>query len=78
MMRVDPGDHFDNGGWGKLAMNADKADYSYMMWREPKNVFAEKAVDSGTGDNRNQRLSPPHGRQNAAIRGQTVTRDARG
>jgi len=58
MLRADPGDHFDGVGWGKLAMQADKVDYTYQMWREPKNVYADKAVDSGTGDNRNQRLSP--------------------
>jgi len=58
MLRVDPGDHFDGVGWGKLAYKPEKVDYTYMMWRDPKNVYAEKAVDSGTGDNINQRLSP--------------------
>jgi 3',5'-cyclic AMP phosphodiesterase CpdA len=58
MLRVDPGDHFDGVGWGKLVVGPDKVDYTYMMWREPQNVYAQKAVDSGTGDNMNQRLSP--------------------
>lgn len=58
MLRADPGDHFDGVGWGKLALKTDRVDYEYAMWREKKNIFAEKAVDSGTGDNINQRLSP--------------------
>jgi len=55
MVRVDPGDHFDGVGWSKLTMT-DKVAYKYMMWR--KEVFAETQVDSGTGDNINQILSP--------------------
>lgn len=58
MLRADPGDHFDGVGWGKIAIAAEKVEYTYMMWRDPKDVYAEKAVDSGTGDNVNQRLSP--------------------
>ncbi len=57
MIRVDPGDHFDGVGWGKLSMSgAAKIDGEYMMWR--KEVFASADVDSGTGDNRNQVLTP--------------------
>lgn len=58
MVRVDPGDHFDGVGWAKLAMKDGKVDNNYMMWRKEKDVFAAKAVDSGTGDNLNQQLSP--------------------
>ena len=57
MVRVDPGDHFDGVGWGKLTMTAkERVDYQYMMWR--KDVFSQTQVDSGTGDNVNQILSP--------------------
>jgi len=55
MIRVDPGDPFDGVGWGQLAM-ADSVDYEYKMWRDE--VFATAAHDSGTGDNRNQKLTP--------------------
>ena len=57
MIRVDPGDHFDGVGWGRLSMSdAAKIDAEYMMWR--KEVFAVADPDSGTGDNRNQVLTP--------------------
>ena len=57
MVRADPGDHYDGVGWGKLAMTAaDRVDYQYMMWR--KDIFGQTQVDSGTGDNTNQILSP--------------------
>jgi calcineurin-like phosphoesterase family protein len=57
MVRVDPGDHFDGVGWGRLAMTAaDKVEHEYMMWR--KDVYAKEKVDSGAGDNDNQILSP--------------------
>jgi 3',5'-cyclic-AMP phosphodiesterase len=57
MIRADPGDHFDGVGWSSLTMNAGtRVDNEYRMWR--KEVFAEAADDSGTGDNRNQVLSP--------------------
>jgi hypothetical protein len=57
MVRVDPGDHFDGVGWSKLAVTAaDKVNNEYVMWR--KDVFAQTQVDSGTGDNTNQILSP--------------------
>ena len=57
LVRVDPGDHFDGVGWSKLAVTAaGKVDNEYMMWR--KDVFATTKVDSGTGDNDNQVLSP--------------------
>jgi hypothetical protein len=55
MVRVDPGDHFDGVGWGQLTAGA-KVENQYMMWR--KDVFAEAAHDSGTGDNGNQLLTP--------------------
>ncbi len=55
MIRVDPGDPFDGVGWGMLAMS-DQVDYEYKMWR--KEVFATADHDSGTGDNRNQKLTP--------------------
>ncbi len=58
MVRADPGDHFDAQGWAKLTWNKDKLDNEYMMWRGKDGFFAEAAVDSGTGDNRNQVLSP--------------------
>jgi len=59
MLRADPGDHFDGVGWGKLAMTAaDRIDYQYMMWRKPVDVMTDSQVDSGTGDNMNQILSP--------------------
>lgn len=55
MIRVDPGDHFDGVGWSKLTVNAERqTENEYMMWR--KEVLAEAAVDSGTGDNINQKL----------------------
>jgi hypothetical protein len=57
MIRVDPGDHFDGVGWGRHTVSAaGKVDSEYVMWR--KEVFATADVDSGTGDNRNQVLSP--------------------
>lgn len=55
MIRVDPGDPFDGVGWGQLAQ-ADSVEYEYKMWRDE--VFATAAHDSGTGDNRNQKLTP--------------------
>jgi len=57
MIRADPGDHFDGVGWSSLAMTSGtRVDYEYKMWR--KEVFAEAAEDSGTGDNGNQVLTP--------------------
>jgi hypothetical protein len=56
MIRVHPGDHFDGVGWGKLSVKPPKVEHEYMMWR--KDVYAEAQVDSGTGDNDNQRLRP--------------------
>lgn len=57
MIRANPGDVFDGIGWGQISLTpAQKVDYEYMMWR--KEVYAEAQVDSGTGDNDNQRLSP--------------------
>jgi len=57
MIRADPGDHFDGVGWSNLGMTSGaRVDNEYRMWR--KEVFAEAADDSGTGDNRNQILSP--------------------
>ena len=57
MVRADPGDHFDGVGWSTLALDgAGKVENEYRMWR--KDVFAKADVDSGTGDNRNQVLSP--------------------
>jgi hypothetical protein len=59
MVRVDPGDIFDGVGWGKMTIETGKkVAYEYMMWRKEKDVFAEAAVNSGTGDNINQILSP--------------------
>jgi 3',5'-cyclic AMP phosphodiesterase CpdA len=58
MVRADPGDHFDGVGWSQLAMKGGKVENTYMMWRKESDVFAKTAVDSGTGDNVNQRLSP--------------------
>ena len=57
MVRADPGDPFDGVGWADLSMSAaGRVDNQYKMWR--KDVFAESQEDSGTGDNRNQVLSP--------------------
>ncbi len=57
MIRADPGDHFDGVGWATLTMTAaNRLDNEYKMWR--KQPFAEAEWDSGTGDNRNQVLSP--------------------
>lgn len=59
MVRVDPGDHFDGVGWGKITVPGNrKVAYEYKMWRKEKDIFAKEAVDSGTGDNINQILSP--------------------
>ena len=57
MLRADPGDHFDGVGWSALgSTTAGKVENEYKMWR--KTVFATSDADSGTGDNRNQVLSP--------------------
>ncbi|HET9463369.1 MAG TPA: metallophosphoesterase [Thiobacillus sp.] len=57
MIRADPGDHFDGVGWSALSMSgAGRVENEYRMWR--KEVFATAPVDSGTGDNSNQVLSP--------------------
>jgi hypothetical protein len=56
MVRVDPGDHFDGVGWGRLTAGGPKVENEYVMWR--KDVFAEASHDSGTGDNVNQVLQP--------------------
>jgi hypothetical protein len=56
MVRADPGDHFDGVGWAKLTAGGPKVENEYVMWR--KDVFAEAAVDAGTGDNVNQVLTP--------------------
>jgi hypothetical protein len=55
-VRADPGDHFDGVGWAKLTAGSPKVENEYVMWR--KDVFAEAAVDAGTGDNMNQVLQP--------------------
>jgi Icc protein len=58
MIRADPGDHFDGVGWSRLtATAAAKIENEYVMFGR-KEVFADAAVDSGTGDNVNQILSP--------------------
>ena len=58
MLRVDPGDHFDGVGWGKMDTDANgRSDAQYMMWREHDQIIAAAEVDSGTGDNDNQILS---------------------
>jgi hypothetical protein len=57
MVRVDPGDPFDGVGWGNLSFSAaQRMDTEYKMWR--KDILADSQVDSGTGDNTNQILSP--------------------
>jgi predicted MPP superfamily phosphohydrolase len=55
MVRADPGDHFDGVGWSRLTAGV-KVDNEYVMWR--KDIFADAAHDSGTGDNGNQLLTP--------------------
>ncbi len=58
MIRADPGDHFDGVGWSRLtATAAAKIENEYVMWGR-KAIIADAAVDSGTGDNVNQILSP--------------------
>ena len=48
---------FDGVGWGALgSTTAGKVEAEYKMWR--KTVFGTADADSGTGDNRNQVLSP--------------------
>ena len=56
MVRVDPGDPFDGVGWGHVTFAKDRAEYEYKMWR--KQVYAVAEADAGTGDNRNQILTP--------------------
>jgi Icc protein len=57
MVRADPGDHFDGVGWAALtATGTGRVENEYKMWR--KTVFSEAEWDSGTGDNRNQVVSP--------------------
>jgi 3',5'-cyclic-AMP phosphodiesterase len=56
MLRADPGDHFDGVGWGALASDNARVEAEYKMWR--KEVFATAPDDLGTGDNRNQVLTP--------------------
>jgi 3',5'-cyclic-AMP phosphodiesterase len=57
MLRADPGDHFDGVGWASHSVSgAGRVEAEYKMWR--KTVFADTQADSGTGDNRNQVLSP--------------------
>jgi len=63
MTRVDPGDPFDGVGWGKLTFDPARlrVGEEYMMWR--RDVFAEGAPNSGTGDNQTQIIWPrPEGR----------------
>ena len=57
MIRADPGDHFDGVGWSRLTVTAAKVENEYVMFGR-KAVFADAEVDSGTGDNGNQILSP--------------------
>ena len=58
MVRVDPGDHFDGVGWDEITFTADaRVENRYVMWpRKPEEVLATASDDSGTGDNRNQKL----------------------
>jgi len=58
MIRPDIGDHFDGLGWDKIAMAGNgQVEQQYMMWNEREGkVFADAAVDSGTGDNATQHL----------------------
>jgi len=57
MIRADPGEPFDGVGWGTITTSATvRTDAEYKMWR--KEVFANAQVDSGTGDNDNQVLTP--------------------
>jgi 3',5'-cyclic-AMP phosphodiesterase len=58
MLRVDPGDHFDGVGWSQLTAGTGKVETEYMMWRKKEYITADAQVDSGTGDNGNQILSP--------------------
>jgi hypothetical protein len=64
MVRANPGDHFDGVGWGQVTFHAgdrQEVENEYMMWRQ--DILATAAVDSGTGDNPTQVLSPrPAGR----------------
>ena len=58
MVRANPGNHFDGVGWSRLTFDGTRMENEYVMWRKTKTVLAETAVDSGTGDNVNQILSP--------------------
>lgn len=56
MIRADPGDHFDGVGWSRHQFtDQGRVENQYMMWGRAE-VFAETAIDSGTGDNTNQIL----------------------
>lgn len=58
MVRANPGNHFDGVGWSRLTLANARVDNEYMMWRKGKEIIASADVDSGTGDNVNQILSP--------------------
>jgi hypothetical protein len=57
-IRTDPGDHYDGVGWTTLTLNdKDRIESDYHIWGRTQPI-AVAEVDSGTGDNVNQRLSP--------------------
>jgi len=58
MVRANPGNHFDGVGWSRATLANARVDNEYMMWRKGKEIIASADVDSGTGDNVNQILSP--------------------
>lgn len=59
MIRADPGDHFDGVGWSQIAVASNgRMENQYRVFGRTKQVLADTEVDSGTGDNRNQVLSP--------------------
>ena len=57
-IRTDPGNHLDGVGWNTLTFGADaRTETKYNIWGRTE-PLATAEVDSGTGDNVNQRIHP--------------------
>ena len=57
-IRTDPGNHLDGVGWSSLTFGADaRTETEYYIWGRTQ-PLATAEVDSGTGDNVNQRIHP--------------------
>ena len=66
-IRTDPGNHLDGVGWNTLTFGADaRTEAKYNIWGRTQ-PLATAEVDSGTGDNVNQRIHPAHRRQSMAL-----------